>query len=159
MIGGVIPMTFQFKDIASDNASGGRSVTNRATVLLAQRLGLLIALRFRDGDDNAPARQGATNRTLVLLALCLGVLVAQIDTSVVNLATHAIGVTFQAGVAPLQWVLDGYNLVYAVLLLSGGLVADLYGRRRAFAIGAAVMAVGSMVCAFAPAIGVLIAAR
>ncbi len=95
----------------------------------------------------------------VLVAMCLGVLVAQIDTSVVNLATHAIGTTFRAGVAPLQWVLDAYNLIYAVLLLSGGLVADLYGRRRAFAIGAAIMTMGSLVCAFAPHIGVLIGGR
>jgi MFS family permease len=91
--------------------------------------------------------------------MCLGVLVAQIDTSVVNLATHAIGTTFRADMAPLQWVLDAYNLVYATLLLSGGLVADLYGRRRAFAIGAAVMALGSLACAFALDIGVLIAGR
>jgi EmrB/QacA subfamily drug resistance transporter len=103
--------------------------------------------------------RGATARAIVLLALCLGVLVAQIDTSVVNLATHAIGTTFQAGVTPLQWMLDAYNLVYAVLLLSGGLVADLYGRRRAFAVGAAILVIGSLVCAFAPGIGVLIAAR
>lgn len=104
-------------------------------------------------------RREANARAIVLLTLCLGVLVAQIDTSVVNLATHSIGETFRAGVSPLQWMLDGYNLVYAVLLLSGGLVADLYGRRRAFAIGAAVLVSGSLVCAFAPNIGVLIAAR
>jgi MFS transporter, DHA2 family, methylenomycin A resistance protein len=104
-------------------------------------------------------RRESNGRAVVLLALCLGVLVAQIDTSVVNLATHSIGATFQAGVTPLQWMLDGYNLVYAVLLLSGGLVADLYGRRRAFAIGAAVLVTGSLVCAAAPNIGVLIAAR
>jgi MFS family permease len=91
--------------------------------------------------------------------MCLGVLIAQIDTSVVNLATRAIGEAFGTGVAPLQWVLDAYNLVYATLLLSGGLVADMYGRRLAFAIGAAVMAAGSLACAFAPDIGVLIAAR
>jgi EmrB/QacA subfamily drug resistance transporter len=119
-----------------------------------------MALQFEEiVSANVLPRRRATNRAVVLLALCLGVLVAQIDTSVVNLATRTIGVTFHAGVAPLQWVLDAYNLVYAVLLLSGGLVADLYGRRRAFAIGAAVMATGSLVCAFAPAIGVLIAGR
>jgi len=146
-------MTFQFKEIAGGSAR--LSATNRATVLLAQRLGLLVPLHFKKTVDGA----SPGDRTLVLLGLCLGVLMAQIDTSVVNLATHAIGVTFQAGVAPLQWVLDAYNLVYAVLLLSGGLVADLYGRRRAFAIGAVIMAAGSLVCAFAPAIGVLIAAR
>ena len=65
-----------------------------------------------------------------LLTLCLAVLAAQIDTAVVNLATRPIGVQFDAGVDALQWVLDSYNLVYAVLLLSGGLLADLYGRRR-----------------------------
>ncbi len=150
-------MTFQFKDIPGNSAR--QSVTNRATVLLAQRLGVLVPLQFKKAAGGAPPRDRTINRTLVLLALCLGVLVAQIDTSVVNLATHAIGMTFQAGVAPLQWVLDAYNLVYAVLLLSGGLVADLYGRRRAFAIGAVIMAAGSLVCAFAPAIGVLISAR
>jgi DHA2 family methylenomycin A resistance protein-like MFS transporter len=94
-----------------------------------------------------------------LLAMCLAVLIVQIDTSVVNLATHAIGATFDTDVAPLQWVLDAYNLVYAVLLLSGGLVADLHGRRRAFAIGAALIVVGSLVCAFAPDVAVLIAGR
>jgi MFS transporter, DHA2 family, methylenomycin A resistance protein len=119
---------------------------------MEQRLQAIAAeVQIRRRESNA--------RAIVLLALCLGVLVAQIDTSVVNLATHSIGATFQAGVTPLQWMLDGYNLVYAVLLLSGGLVADLYGRRRAFAIGAAVLVTGSLVCAAAPNIGVLIAAR
>jgi MFS transporter, DHA2 family, methylenomycin A resistance protein len=110
-----------------------------------------------DGMMAAPA--GSTLRAGVLVAMCIGVLIAQIDTSVVNLATRSIGVTFGAGVVPLQWVLDAYNLVYAVLLLSGGLVADLYGRRRAFLTGAAVMTAGSVVCAYAPSITVLIAGR
>src|SRR5258708_23387227 len=97
-----------------------------------------MAQQMEDTADGLlTSRRGTTARAVVLLAMCLGVLIAQIDTSVVNLATHAIGATFHAGVAPLQWVLDAYNLVYAVLLLSGGLVADLYGPRRAFAIGAA----------------------
>jgi DHA2 family methylenomycin A resistance protein-like MFS transporter len=87
------------------------------------------------------------------------VLVAQVDTSVVNLAMHPIGTAFQASVGALQWVLDGYNLTYAVLLLTGGLLADLYGRRRAFQAGAAILAAASVASAFAPGIGVLIAAR
>src|SRR5437764_1269129 len=119
-----------------------------------------MAHQFVEAADRASTcSRDATVRTAVLLAMCLAVLIAQIDTSVVNLATHAIGATFDAGVAPLQWVLDAYNLVYAVLLLSGGLVADLYGRRRAFTVGAAMMAVGSLVCAFAPNIIALIAGR
>ena len=104
-------------------------------------------------------KRDAATRLLVLIGMCLAVLIAQIDTSVVNLATHAIGDSFQTGVASLQWVLDAYNVVYAVLLLSGGLVADLYGRRRAFVAGTIVMAAGSLICAFAPSVGVLIAGR
>ncbi len=95
----------------------------------------------------------------ILLTLCLGVLVAQVDTSVVNLAIQPIGIAFHASVPALQWVLDAYNLSYATLLLTGGLMADLYGRRRAFQLGAAVLAAASVACAFAPSIGLLIAAR
>jgi MFS transporter, DHA2 family, methylenomycin A resistance protein len=98
-------------------------------------------------------------RGMVLLTLCLGVLVAQVDTSVVNLAARPIGVAFGASVTALQWVLDAYNLAYAVLLLSGGLCADVFGRRRVFQAGAAIIAVSSIACVFAPDIGVLIAAR
>src|SRR5437016_14134992 len=85
-------------------------------------------------DTVCVATGETTRRNLVLLTLCLGVLIAQIDTSVVNLAVQPIGARFGASVSALQWVLDAYNLVYAALLLTGGLVADLYGRRPAFPI-------------------------
>ncbi len=98
-------------------------------------------------------------RWLTLSTLCLAVLVAQVDTAVVNLATRSIGEYFTAGVNALQWVLDSYNLVYAVLLLTGGLLADLYGRRRIFMVGAAIFTLASLVCAFAPSIGILIGGR
>jgi DHA2 family methylenomycin A resistance protein-like MFS transporter len=98
-------------------------------------------------------------RTGVLFTLCLGVLVAQVDTSVINLAMQPIGSAFRASVPALQWVLDAYNLTYATLLLTGGLVADLYGRRRAFQLGAAILAAASVACAFAPSIAFLIVAR
>ena len=107
--------------------------------------------------DTSDATRG--RRGLVLLALCLGVLVAQLDTSVVNLAIQPIGAAFHASVATLQWVLDGYNLTYAVLLLSGGLVADLFGRRRIFQTGAAILCLASLACALAPTVGVLVTAR
>jgi MFS transporter, DHA2 family, methylenomycin A resistance protein len=95
----------------------------------------------------------------VLVAMCLAVLIAQVDTSVVNLATHAIGATFHVATRSLQMVLDAYNLTYAVLLLTGGLVADLCGRRLAFLLGAAIMTGASLACAAAPNAGTLIAAR
>jgi EmrB/QacA subfamily drug resistance transporter len=94
-----------------------------------------------------------------LLTLCLAVLVAQLDTAVVNLGTHRIGAYFHARVGALQWVVDVYNLAYAVLLLTGGLLADLLGRRRIFVLGAAVFTAASLLAAFSPSIGILIAAR
>ncbi|CAI0837994.1 MFS transporter [Serratia entomophila] len=99
------------------------------------------------------------HRSLALLALCLAVLVAQVDTAVVNLATRPIGEFFSASIGELQWVVDSYNLVYAVLLLTGGLLADLYGRRRVFMTGAAIFTLASLLCALAPSAAFLIGAR
>ncbi len=100
-----------------------------------------------------------TRSPLLLATMCLAVLLAQVDTSVVNLAMRAIGSGLGAGVAGLQWVLDAYNLVYALLLLTGGLLADLAGRRRIFLVGAAIFVAGSLVCAIAPSIAILIIGR
>ncbi len=95
----------------------------------------------------------------LLMTMCLAVLLVQVDTSVVNLATRAIGEALHAGVMGLQWVLDAYNIAYAALLLTGGLLADLYGRRLLFLYGTAVFTGGSLLCAAAPDVAVLIAAR
>ena len=92
----------------------------------------------------------SASRSLILLTMCLGVLVAQIDTSVVNLALKHIAADLNANVSQLQWVVDSYNLTYATLLLTGGVLADLYGRRRIFAIGLALFTIGSLICGFAP---------
>ena len=111
------------------------------------------------GDLTALAKRSVKRRGVTLLTLCLAVLVAQVDTAVVNLATRAIGDYFHAGVGALQWVVDSYNLTYAVLLLTGGLLADLHGRRRVFIAGTALFTVASLLCALAPSVAVLIAAR
>lgn len=98
-------------------------------------------------------------RGLALGILCLAVLIAQLDTSIVNLAVQPIGRYFAASVTELQWIIDGYNLAYAVLLLTGGLLADLYGRRRIFVAGACVFILGSLGCAAAPNVAVLVGGR
>jgi DHA2 family methylenomycin A resistance protein-like MFS transporter len=105
------------------------------------------------------ARTQRQRRGLTLLTLCTAVLIAQVDTSVVNLAVRSIGDDFQASVGTLQWVVDSYNLVYAVLLLTGGLLADLYGRRLVFMVGAALFTAASLLSAFAPSVALLIAGR
>ncbi len=99
------------------------------------------------------------NRPRVLFIVCLGVLIAQLDTSVVNLAARSIGADLRAGVGAQQWMLDGYNLAYACLLLTGGTMGDLYGRRRVFLLGILAFAAGSLLCGLAPGVAVLIAGR
>jgi EmrB/QacA subfamily drug resistance transporter len=101
----------------------------------------------------------ASHPVLVLAAMSLGVLIAQIDTSVVSLAVKRIGADLNSGVSQMQWVIDAYNLVYASLLLTGGTLGDLYGRRRIFVLGIALFTVGTLVCALAPSGAVLIAGR
>ncbi|GGP21497.1 MFS transporter [Silvimonas iriomotensis] len=96
---------------------------------------------------------------LTLLALCLAVLVAQVDTAIINLAARPIGMALAAETSQLQWVVDSYNLVYASLLLTGGLLADLRGRRLVFMIGAALFTVASVICTVAPEVTTLIAGR
>ncbi|MHB1667252.1 MFS transporter, partial [Thiomonas sp.] len=105
----------------------------------------------------APAAHA--DRRVILFILCLAVLIAQVDTSVVNLAVHAIGVGLHAPLPALQWVVDGYNLSYAALLMSGGTLADLLGRRRVLQAGAAVFVLGSLLAGLAPNITALIAGR
>src|ERR1700744_3169640 len=101
----------------------------------------------------------AQRRDLILVTLCLGVLIAQVGPSVVNLALRPIGEGLDVGIAPLQWVVDGYNLAYALFLLTGGLLADLYGRRRIFVVGGLVFSTGCLICGLSPNAGILIFGR
>ena len=102
---------------------------------------------------DVPAR-----KRLTLATMCLATFVAILDTTVVNLALHAIQDSLHAGVSTLQWVLDAYNLTYASFILTGGVLGDLLGRRRIFRAGMALFLVGSAVAA-APGPGVLVAGR
>ena len=95
----------------------------------------------------------------VLLATVLGSGVAALDATVVNVALPAIGEDLGGGVAGLQWVLNGYLLTLASLILLGGSLGDRFGRRRVFIVGLAWFACASALCGLAPNVGVLVAAR
>ncbi len=105
------------------------------------------------------AEDSARRANAVLLTMSFGVFLAQLDSSVVFLGLKHIGGDLHAGVSEMQWVLDSYNLVYATFLLTGGALGDLYGRRRVFACGVALIVIGSLVCALAPDGATLIAGR
>jgi len=95
----------------------------------------------------------------VLTATVLGSAMAQLDATVVGIAQPAIGKEFHAQIDGLQWVSAGYLLTVAGLILLSGALCDRYGRRKIFVIGVAWFAVASLICATAPNIGLLIAAR
>ena len=95
----------------------------------------------------------------MLTATVLGSSMAMLDGNVVGIAQPSIGKDLHAQIEGLQWVSVGYLLTLAGLLLLTGALSDRFGRRRLFVIGVAWFAVASLICATAPNIELLIAAR
>ena len=89
----------------------------------------------------------------------LGFFVVTLDAVVVNVALPSIRADLGGGITGLQWVVDGYTLMFAALLLSAGSLSDRIGARRAFGAGLAVFVLASAACGLAPGLAVLIAAR
>ncbi|MGZ4675082.1 MAG: MFS transporter [Acidimicrobiia bacterium] len=99
-------------------------------------------------------------RGRIALAAAIGAsAMAMLDATVVNVALPHIGADLDAGVSDLQWVLTGYLLALASLILLGGALGDRYGRRRVFVLGTVWFALASLACGAAPSIEVLVAAR
>jgi EmrB/QacA subfamily drug resistance transporter len=95
------------------------------------------------GQPAAPARDP---KWWTLAAVCLGVFMLLLDITIVNVALPNIQTELDASLSDLQWVIDAYALSLASLLLTTGSLADLYGRRRVFAIGLVIFTVGSVMC-------------
>ena len=96
---------------------------------------------------------------LALAATVLASSTAMLDATIVNVALPHIGRDLDVGVTGLQWVVSGYLLTLASLILLGGALGDRYGRRRVFTIGAVWFAVASLVCAIAPSAPILVGGR
>ncbi|HEX3649930.1 MAG TPA: MFS transporter [Pseudonocardiaceae bacterium] len=94
-----------------------------------------------------------------MVALCLGFFMIMMDATVVNTALPVIGRELSASVSGLQWVVDGYTLVFACLLLSGGSLGDRLGARRVFLTGLVLFTAASAACGFAPTLAALNTAR
>lgn len=102
-------------------------------------------------------RAAAPGRALA--AALLGFFLITLDASVVTIALPAIGDDLHGGLSALQWVVDGYTLAFAALMLSTGALSDRIGAGRAFAGGVVVFALSSLACGLAPGLAVLVAAR
>ncbi len=115
--------------------------------------------RAIDADAAGGVRLASRRGRLILLATVLGSGMAFLDGTVVNIALPRIGSDFDADLAGLQWTVNAYALTLAGLLLIGGALGDLVGRRRIFVLGIAWFAAASLLCAIAPSVETLIAAR
>src|SRR5512145_863969 len=105
----------------------------------------------------APCRQAA--KPWILTATILASSMAFIDGTIVNVALGALQREFGATLVGVQWIVEAYALFLASLVLVGGSLGDLYGRRRVFALGIAIFAVASVSCGLARDINELILAR
>ena len=104
-------------------------------------------------------RWGTPQARFVLAATILGSGMAMLDGTVVNIALPRIGEEFDAGVAGLQWILDGYLLTLAALILVAGSLGDRYGRRKIFLLGVVWFGLSSVLCGVALNTEMLVGAR
>jgi EmrB/QacA subfamily drug resistance transporter len=94
-----------------------------------------------------------------LAAVAFALFMIMLDNTVVNVALPAIQRDLGIGVSELEWIVTGYALSFAVLMLTGGKLADMLGRRRIFLVGLAVFTVSSLFCGLAGSAELLIGAR
>src|ERR687895_2460666 len=100
-----------------------------------------------------------TRKWFSLAAVSFGLFMIMLDNTVVNVALPAIQRDLGADLSELQWVVTGYALTFAALMLIGGKVADAYGRRRIFVLGIVVFTIASLWCGLADSGDMLIAER
>ncbi|MFI9269868.1 MFS transporter [Kitasatospora sp. NPDC052896] len=110
-------------------------------------------------SPSTPPSTGRSSSTIVLIAALLSFFIISLDGSVVNVALPAIGHSLRGGMSSLQWVVDGYTLMFAALMLSAGAFSDRIGANRAYAVGLGAFTLASAACGFAPGLGTLIGAR
>src|ERR671937_797786 len=96
---------------------------------------------------------------LTLVAVAFGLFMIMLDNTIVNVALPSIQRDLGIGISELEWVVNGYALTFAVLMLTGGKLADLLGRRLIFIFGLAIFTGASLACGLAPTAGFLIGAR
>jgi MFS transporter, DHA2 family, methylenomycin A resistance protein len=105
------------------------------------------------------ARSGSRDRALTVFVVTLAQFMAVMSTSSVSVALPTIGRDLNASSTSLEWIVDAYVIVYASLLIAGGVISDRQGRKGMFMIGVALFGLGSLVCGIAPAVGWLIGGR
>ncbi|MFF3164911.1 MFS transporter [Streptomyces sp. NPDC003273] len=106
-----------------------------------------------------PAPSAAPRSTAPLLAVCAGYFMVILDVTIINVAVPVVGRDLGASLTGIQWITDGYTLVFAGFLMTGGALGDRLGNRRVFRAGTGVFTAASAACAAAPDASLLVAAR
>jgi EmrB/QacA subfamily drug resistance transporter len=117
----------------------------------------LAAIAMDVGTNRSDALDRGT--ILALVAMALAVFLIANDFTALSVALPNIESEFDSDVSTVQWVINGYALVFGVFIVTGGRLADMFGRRRLFFVGAGIFAAFSAVAAAAPSLGVLLGAR
>jgi len=110
-----------------------------------------VTQRIRLSEEN--------RRWWTLAAMCFALFMVMLDNTVVNVALPSIQRTFDASLSSLEWTINAYSLAFAVFLVTGGRLGDIFGRRKVFLIGVVVFAAASATIGFAPTEGWLVASR
>jgi MFS transporter, DHA2 family, methylenomycin A resistance protein len=139
---------------ATSRAGGEPGCIGAMSTSAADCLDLPASSRRMTASASAARRPGWS-----LAAALLGFFMVTLDAVIVNVALPDIRHELAGGISGLQWVADGYTLMFAALLLSAGSLADRAGARRAFCAGMVVFVAASVACGLAPSLGVLIGAR
>jgi DHA2 family methylenomycin A resistance protein-like MFS transporter len=110
-------------------------------------------------DDHAATQERDPRPGPALAVALLGFFIVTLDALVVSVALPAISRELHGGLTGLQWVVDGYTLMFAALLLFAGTLSDRIGARQAYRVGLTLFVGASAACGLAPTLGVLVAAR
>lgn len=98
-------------------------------------------------------------RTLSFIAIILGFFIALLDATIVNVSLPEMARYYGGSVGQISWIMNGYNLAFAVFILTASRLADQFGRKKVFLIGVFVFTLASLLAGLAPTIGMLIAFR
>ena len=112
-----------------------------------------------DHDVRADAPDADPFRWATLLVVLTGTFMTFLDFFIVNVALPSVQSELHAGPSTVEWVVAGYGIAFAVGMISGGRLGDIYGRRRLFTIGLVLFTLTSLACGLAPNAGELVAAR
>jgi EmrB/QacA subfamily drug resistance transporter len=123
----------------------------RGRILREPQTSLSLSRRFPIAEPN--------RKWWTLGAVSFALFMIMLDNTIVNVALPSIGRGLRVGVSQLEWVVNAYTLAFAVLMLTGGRLADLYGRRLVFDAGLVLFTASSFMCGLAPSAAILIGAR